>query len=186
MKRDAIISACGKYRYALWRIWDDNRPLVMFLCLNPSTADAVNDDRTIGRCISFAQSWRYGGLSVGNLFALRATKREDLWQSNDPIGTENDQWLRELRDKAQVVIAAWGDDGGFQDRDRAAVTMFPALHCLKLSAKGNPRHPLYLSGNLKPVKFSEQYHQDCGPVLLGASMSPNFSASASATPSTPY
>ncbi|MCX7008445.1 MAG: DUF1643 domain-containing protein [Kiritimatiellaeota bacterium] len=159
MNKDAIISPCGKYRYALWRIWNNDLPLVMFIGLNPSKADDKVDDSTIRRCVSFAQSWQYGGLSMGNLFALRATKTDALWQSEDPIGPDNDMWLRKLRDKAQLVIAAWGDDGQYKNRDQVVTSMFPTLHCLKLSAKGNPRHPLYLSGDLKPKEISKNNGQ---------------------------
>lgn len=42
----AELSECGRYRYKLWRIWDQETPPVMFLMLNPSTADANKDDPT--------------------------------------------------------------------------------------------------------------------------------------------
>ena len=67
----ADFSECGRYRYKLWRTWDDIRPVVMFIMLNPSTADATADDPTIRRCIGFARAWGYGGVRVGNLFAWR-------------------------------------------------------------------------------------------------------------------
>ena len=67
----ADFSECGRYRYKLWRTWDDVRPVVMFIMLNPSTADATADDPTIRRCIGFAHDWGYGGVRVGNLFAWR-------------------------------------------------------------------------------------------------------------------
>ncbi len=73
MRTDAKLSDCRIYRYALWRIWDDAKPLVMFIGLNPSTADETEDDPTIRRCISFAQNWGYGGLYMANLFVFRAT-----------------------------------------------------------------------------------------------------------------
>lgn len=57
MKTDAKISECEKYRYSLRRIWDENKSRVAFIALNPSTADEVNNDKTIERCIDFAKSW---------------------------------------------------------------------------------------------------------------------------------
>ena len=88
MKKNAKFSACRKYRYALWRTWDESKPYVMIIGLNPSTADENKNDPTITRCINFAKSWGYGGVCVTNLFAFRATVPSDMKTSNDPIGTE--------------------------------------------------------------------------------------------------
>lgn len=73
MKSDAELSKCRTYRYALWRTWDESKPFAMFVGLNPSTADELEDDPTIRRCINFSKLWGYGGLCMVNLFAYRAT-----------------------------------------------------------------------------------------------------------------
>jgi hypothetical protein len=73
MIKDAVLSECRTYRYALWRIWDQTVPYAMFIGLNPSTADESNDDPTLTRCMGFAKSWGYGGVCMANLFALRST-----------------------------------------------------------------------------------------------------------------
>jgi len=72
----AEISDCQRYRYALWRRWADG-PAVLFVMLNPSTADARSDDPTIRRCIGFARSWDYAAVLVANLFALRTPTPAD-------------------------------------------------------------------------------------------------------------
>ena len=90
MKTDAKLSECRKYRYALWRTWDETKPHVMIIGLNPSTADETKDDPTITRCINFAKSWGYGGVCMANLFAYRATEPTVMKGSTDPVGTEND------------------------------------------------------------------------------------------------
>ena len=64
MRSDALLSPCGCYRYALWRRWEPG-PQVLFIMLNPSTADELTDDPTIRRCIGFARSWGFGSLAVG-------------------------------------------------------------------------------------------------------------------------
>ena len=77
-KSGAVFSDCRKYRYTLWRIWDGNKPLVMIIGLNPSTADETSNDPTITRCKNFARSWGYGGVLVANLFGCRATSPNEL------------------------------------------------------------------------------------------------------------
>lgn len=150
MIKDAIVSPCRKYRYALWRIWDTSKPLVLFICLNPSTADETNDDPTLRRCITFAKSWGYGGVCIANLFAIRATQPAEIKKCEDPIGIENDRWLVKLADEADLIIGAWGNDGTFQNRSQDVKRLLPTLHYLKMNASGEPAHPLYLPKSLKP------------------------------------
>ena len=113
MNKDAKLSDCRKYRYALWRTWDAEKPFVMFIGLNPSTADETEDDPTIRRCINYAKDWGYGGLCMVNLFAFRATEPNDMKNAIDPIGPENDEWLKNLSKDAGVIIGAWGNHGEF-------------------------------------------------------------------------
>jgi len=105
-KKSAIISSCGKYRYELWRVWDDSKPLVLFICLNPSTADHEKEDNTSRVCINYAQRWGYGGLVMANLFAYRSTEPAKLFEKDDPIGPENDFYLRKLSGEAEMPICA--------------------------------------------------------------------------------
>ncbi len=151
MKNTAELSECRNYRYALWRTWDESKPIVMFIALNPSTADETNDDPTLTRCINFAKSWGYGGVCMANLFAFRATEPKDMKAVKDPIGSKNDAWLLKLVKDAELVVGAWGNDGSFIKRSKQIVELIPQLHCLKVNKSGEPAHPLYLSAKLKPV-----------------------------------
>ena len=151
MKNTAKLSGCRKYRYALWRIWDDSKPFVMFVGLNPSTADETSDDPTLTRCIKYAKSWGYGGLCMANLFAFRATEPADMKASDDPIGIENNKWLKKLAKDAALVVAAWGNDGSYLERSEQVKEFLPNLYCLKLNKSGEPAHPLYQAAKLKPV-----------------------------------
>lgn len=83
MQTGAEFSPCKTYRYALWRRWSDAPP-VLFVMLNPSTANESQDDPTIRRCISFAKQWGHGGIIVGNLFAFRSPYPTDLSNSHRP------------------------------------------------------------------------------------------------------
>lgn len=126
----------------------------MIIGLNPSTADETEDDPTIGRCISFAKAWGYGGLCMTNLFAYRATNPSDMFEAEDPVGSENDEWIEKLAREAGVVVAAWGNDGSFLGRSKQIIQLIPNLHCLKMNKTGEPAHPLYLKATLQPIPMA--------------------------------
>ncbi len=150
VERSAEFSPCGYYRYWLARMWSPERPCVMFVGLNPSTADDKRDDPTVRRFIHYARDWGYGGVLVLNLFAFRATDPSDLFRAADPIGPENDAALARGQSIAALVVAAWGNHGTHLAR---AAEVLPALrnpHYLRINRTGQPAHPLYLPKCLKP------------------------------------
>lgn len=146
---NAIISACGQYRYKLSRPATSMYPTcgpALFIMLNPSTADATLDDPTIRRCIGFAKTWDCAGLVVANLYALRATNPADLWKHPDPVGEENDAILEFLIRNHETVVCAWGANAK-QERVATVRKMFHRLSrpmCLGTTKAGAPRHPLYI------------------------------------------
>lgn len=162
-RRNAVLSACGAYRYSLTREWDDALELLTFVMLNPSTADASNDDPTIRRCRGFAVRLGYGAIKVVNLFALRATDPTELRTAVDPVGPENDDYLRgALMDAAGhgvPIIAAWGALGA---PERVAWLLgligSSSLRCLGYTRAGAPRHPLYLPGGAPLLPFPPGPH----------------------------
>ncbi len=154
----AGFSRCGRYRYWVRRCWDEGRPPVCWVMLNPSTADAVRDDPTIRRCRQFAAAWGYGGILVVNLFAYRASAPALLFGADDPIGPANDRHLRRaVAGAAQLVVAAWGCHGTFRGRDRAVLELLASctggVVCLGRTRNGQPRHPLYVRGNQPLERF---------------------------------
>lgn len=161
MKNPSIINSADFshdriYRYSLWRRWGgDCHDYAMFIGLNPSTADEIEDDPTIRRCMQFAMDWGYSGLCMTNLFAYRATDPKVMKIAVDPVGVENDQWLSECAVNAGIVIAAWGTEGRHMNRDSAVKMLIPDLHYLKITKNGHPGHPLYLPKTLRPIKY---YH----------------------------
>ena len=154
MKTNAIFSECRKYRYALWRVWDDSKPCAMFIGLNPSTSDETEDYPTIKRCINYAKDWGYGGLCMGNLFAFRETDPNEMMSSEEPVGSENDDWLVKLSKNAGTVIAVWGNSGSYLGRSKLVIDIVPNLMCLKVNKIGEPAHALYQPKSAKPVKIS--------------------------------
>ena len=142
-KSHAIFSDCRKYRYVLWRTWDSSKEYVLFIGLNPSTADELTDDHTITRCISFAKDWNFGALCMVNLFAFRATKPKDMKKASDPVGQDNDYWITNTALRSGQVVAAWGADGSFKGRDKRVRELLGGMYCLGLTKDGHPKHPLY-------------------------------------------
>ena len=155
--RETILSPCRTYRYALWREWIGGEGYAMFVGLNPSTADEVQDDPTIRRCIAFAKAWGYSGLCMTNLFAFRATDPRDMKIAADPVGPDNDAHLLALSADAGVIVAAWGVHGSYKGRASAVCKLLPSLHCLGLTKEGHPKHPLYLRKSLTPVPMSRDW-----------------------------
>jgi hypothetical protein len=154
----ADFSPCGKYRYALWRVWKRlARHRVLWIMLNPSTADEKQLDPTVTRCYKFSELWGYEGFTVANLFAIRATDPAVMRADPEPVGPENDHFLLELAQAHTLVICAWGNHGMHMNRALAVTERLLArqipLYALKLTGKGQPSHPLYLPGNLAPVRF---------------------------------
>ncbi len=167
MIKTAYISECKKYRHALIRVWDMSKPRVLFIMLNPSTADDENDDPTIRRCIGFAKAWGYGGIYVVNLFGLRATDPKDLLKAPFIVGVDNITWFKKMSKLADLVVCAWGNSSILEKLQKRLdhtyqplswIDMNKPLHYLKLSKDGTPMHPLYLKNDLKPKRFEVPLH----------------------------
>jgi hypothetical protein len=95
-KNGAIFDETKTYRYSLSRVWNPQKEKVVFICLNPSTADENIDDPTLKRCIDYAKRWsneKYGCLEMVNLFAYRSTDFNQLKKVSDPIGQQNDTYI---------------------------------------------------------------------------------------------
>lgn len=153
MKTSAVISPCNQYRYELRRIWDVSKPLVLFICLNPSTADEVIEDNTSKVCINYAKRWGFGGLLIGNLFAFRSTLPSALHKANNPIGPDNNLWLKKLQLEASLVVCAWSDIGSLNDRDKEVLAFLKEPYCLVKLKSGRPGHPLYKRADLTPIRL---------------------------------
>ena len=153
--KKTVISECGKYRYTLHRqitqLVRQVRPM-LFIMLNPSTADADKDDPTIRRCIKFADRELCTSLTVVNLYAFRATNPKELLYVNDPIGPENDSYLCDQIQEHRlngIIIAAWGANPLVQNRGFSLNHHEGPFQCLGETKHGYPRHPLYVKSNQK-------------------------------------
>lgn len=151
----AVIDPTGMYRYSLTRIWNPDLQRVLFIMLNPSTADNYLDDPTIRRCIGFSKSWGYGSLEVVNLFAFRATNPDELKKCVDPIGPDNDNYINRAADQAKQIVMAWGTKGSLFQRDKEVMKVLSRYItlCIAVTKDGHPKHPLYIASDSQPVLF---------------------------------
>ncbi len=153
VSQNARFSSCNRYRYSLDREWHGGEGIVLFIGLNPSTADHRQDDPTIRRCVGFARSWGFKGMEIVNLFAYKATLPTDLKRAADPVGPDNDHWIKEAHKRANLTVACWGNDGEFQQRATAVCGQLDDLHCLHMNKTRHPAHPLYLKASLRPRPY---------------------------------
>lgn len=169
IQRSASVSECRRYRWTLSRIWDPSGQLAIlgWVMLNPSTADARLDDRSIRRCMKFSRAWGFGGMIVTNLFSYRATDPAELRTARDPIGARTDQALRDMVARCQAVVAAWGCEGTLSARNekvRKALCLEGRLQwdgnfvlcCLGTTVDGHPRHPLYVPASTELELYDGQ------------------------------
>lgn len=150
----AVISDCGRYRYMLTRGTGPRR--LVFIMLNPSTADAETDDPTIRRCTGFAATLGYTGIIVLNLYAFRATQPAALWSQSDPVGPSNDMYLPALAGD-DTIVCAWGANAKPDRVAHVAALLREAgarLMCLGTTKSGAPRHPLYVRGDQPLTEWS--------------------------------
>jgi hypothetical protein len=139
--KGAEFSECRKYRYALWRIWRDDRPIVMIIGLNPSTANEADDDTTISNLRTMLTSLGYGGFYMMNLFALISSNPDNLRSCPDPV-KDNDLWLTEISKRCKEIFFAWGSFKQAEYRIKKVEVAFPNAKCFGKTAKGKPLHPL--------------------------------------------
>ena len=159
LHKTAVISRCEKYRYKLTRTWDEDKKKVLFVMLNPSTANHIENDLTTIRCINFAEKWGYGGIMIGNIYPFRAKRPKDLrkWvrdckhskRFQDHI---NYRHMMGMVEQADLIVCAWGC---IHPGIPYWVDELGDLHYLELCDDGiTPKHPLgNLSKDLVPIKY---------------------------------
>jgi hypothetical protein len=174
----ASFSADGRFRYWLLRKWDQlpsappnvidrggagqaphpeqTFPMI-FICLNPSTADHMQNDPSVTRMMNFAKREGCGGLVVMNVFALRSTDPKALLRAHSPMGPYNLEMIRMQTQpmgyppRQPVVVAAWGAHvthkqlrPGAAEVERTLYHTGVKVSCLGTTKSGYPKHPLYL------------------------------------------
>jgi len=147
----------SEYRYRLSRVWGAG-PRILFVMMNPSTADPTCDDPSVAKCRRMAVRWGFGSMYVGNTFAYRATDQNMLATIDDPIGPDNDKHLCAMAAESARVIFAYGKPKtkSLKARGSAVAQMLREQlgvepYVLRLTLDGTPSHPLYLPESTQPV-----------------------------------
>ncbi len=154
-KATAWFSHDELYRFELTMELEKNpRRWVLFTLLNPSTATAFKVDPTVRRCIGYAMQWKFDGLMIANAFAYRSTKRAALRTVDNPVGEGNDKYIVSMAQRADLVVCGWGNDGALFGRSAGVLRVLREAgvrpKALAVTKAGEPGHPLYLKGKLRP------------------------------------
>jgi hypothetical protein len=162
----AVFSPCRLWRYRLWRVWDPALPRALFCLMNPSTADEVENDATVARCVERVQRWAVdgylcvGGVEVVNAFAWRETDSKRLSialrAGLNIVGPENDDHIAEACRQAAIVVCGWGNPAHkLMERGPALLQLLRGNGvvpmALKVNRNGSPQHPLYIGYDVLPV-----------------------------------
>ena len=159
LHKTAVISRCEKYRYKLTRTWDEDKGKVLFIMLNPSTANHIENDLTTIRCINFAEKWGYGGIMIGNIYPFRAKRPKDLknWVRDCKHSKRFQDWINyrhimSMVEQADMIVCAWGcNHPGIPDW----VDELGDLFYLELCKDDiTPKHPL---GNISKDAIPTNY-----------------------------
>lgn len=152
-RRYAAFSSCRNYRYLLRSDLYESLPRILWIMLNPSTADEFVDDPTVRRVWQWSSRWGYGTATICNLFAWRSTDPRGLYDSPDPVGPDNDEHISRAAESSHTIICAWGAHGSHMGRSAHVRELLSSrrLHCLALTKSGEPGHPLYLRGDVVPA-----------------------------------
>lgn len=147
IKSIAKYSDCERYRYVLTRVWNDKIGRVMFIGLNPSTANEIKNDPTVTRMVNFSKKWGFGSITVCNIFAFRSTFPKHMKNEKDPVGLQNDELIKKELKNVKLVVAAWGNHGKFLNRNKEVLKYLKNFYHFGFTKLNEPRHVLYLRNN---------------------------------------
>ena len=153
----AKFSDCGKYRQLLTRQWGPSLPWIMFVGMNPSTADIHHDDPTVRKECKYARKWGYGGLIKCNVMDYRCTNPKGLLETHVvPCSDQNLLQVAQQLDNVMCVVAAWGKLPDklkihAHNMENLLTMRQKNITCLGRNLDGSPKHPLYVRGD-KPLE----------------------------------
>lgn len=155
LKIKSLLSRCGKYRYHYRNIWDRDLPIVMFICLRPQNKDGKRE-YVVDSLVQYCKEMNYGGFYLCNLFAYITERDHDLTTVKDPIGPDNDKWIKKIDRRTDLTIFAWGVNGKIQKRSQEVEKMFKIAWALDIDPKGYPKYPLFVPNNPKLKSYKHE------------------------------
>jgi hypothetical protein len=157
VENECLFSPDRRHRYRLIHRWNPGprEKLILWIGLNPSTADEARLDPTLTRIAAFSRREGFDGFWMANLFALRTPHPKVMMASPNPIGPATDAELLIAASRCSQIVAAWGVGGEFGERGAAVARLFVGkkLWCLGSTLAGHPRHPLYVAGQQPLVRW---------------------------------
>ena len=151
MVKFAEFSKDKKYRYSLSRKWSEKEQ-VLFILLNPSKADDIDDDPTIRRLISISKNLGYGGFEVVNLYTIINPKRNKLYEKKRKFSEKNKKLIAKLVARHKTIIYGWG---ATENEPKWLNNIVKSPLCFNINKNGTPKHPLYLKKESTLKKFRE-------------------------------
>lgn len=163
-RRKALFSNDGKHRYRLIidmrpRLISLEKKQMMIIMLNPSMANHVKNDPTVRRMIGFALRDGFNVLDVHNLYTIISSKPKILINSKKKVvGLPWKSQLVKGLQQAHFVIVGWGHQTFAFDRIEEVLNVIKdnysrPIFCLGMTNLGDPRHPLYISGDQPFVEY---------------------------------
>lgn len=149
---NAAFDKTGKYKYYVYKQWNESKPNLMVIGLNPSSSKCQLSEPTVRRCMKIANELGYGGLYMVNLFSFITSDPNDLDKINDPVGKENDKFIEECAKKCKKIVFAWGSITDLKGRDKKILADYEG-YCFGRNQDGNPKHPLFLKRKVKLVRY---------------------------------
>jgi hypothetical protein len=159
----ACFNAHRTHRYVLWRNWEHGKPIMAVVMLNPSVANEFELDPTLRRVFRYAKAWGFGGMRILNAFSLVSTFPERLLHA-ELVSETNDDHIIDVVTSAHRTMVGWGT---YLDKAKLVwrvpeLRYMLARHAIgpvmawRITATGQPSHPLYLPGEIEPVAYPLQ------------------------------
>ncbi len=161
---DATFSPDGRYRQLMRRWLGPEFPerYVLFIGMNPSTADASVNDPTCAREWTFSQREGFDAMVKANVGDYRATHPKMLLEPGvEASSPDNLPAIRKAAAGAGLVVLCHGKlNKALAPAGKALIEALRRdgvpLWCFGTNADGVPKHPLYLRGDtpLRPFDAS--------------------------------
>lgn len=158
---DVVMSADGRHRQIMRRWLGDAFPerYIVFIGMNPSTADATVDDPTCAREWTLARREGFEAMVKCNVGDYRATDPKALLQPGvEAVSPANLPAICEAAAGAEKVVLCHGKlNKALAPAGRELVAALRAdgidLWCFGTNADGSPKHPLYLRADTPLVPY---------------------------------